>query len=156
MWCSFQVSPRTEKPSSRQQMLYSVKVRSQKKMQDSTQCLASLAKEKRWAQSRVYKMTGFRLRKMPTTARPLRQPQVLVCLVFEEVKTPPICAHNTKCCCPSICNNREARSTGHWLHGQTEMNNEVSLLKQKKMYRFGELTARLHNTQTQGDNFCCQ
>lgn len=47
MQCSFQVSPRVEKPSSRQQMLYSVKVRRQEKMQDSTQCLAPLAKEKR-------------------------------------------------------------------------------------------------------------
>lgn len=70
-------------------MLYSVIVKSQKKMQDSTQCLASLAKEKKWTQSTVYKMTGCRLRKMPTTARPLRQPRVLVCLVFKEVKTPP-------------------------------------------------------------------
>lgn len=70
-------------------MLYSVKVRSQNEMQDSTQCLASLTKEKRWTQSRVYKITGFRLHKMPTTLRPLRQPQVLVYLVFEEGKTPP-------------------------------------------------------------------
>lgn len=63
-------------------MLFSVEVRSQKKMQDSTQRLAFRAKEKKWKQNRVYKMTGFRLRKTPTTARPLRQASGLECVWF--------------------------------------------------------------------------
>lgn len=58
-----------ERLFSKQQMLYSIKAERQKKMQGTTQCLASLAKEQRQTQRSVYKTTGCNLRKTKTTAR---------------------------------------------------------------------------------------
>lgn len=68
--CSFQGGPRAERPFSRQQMLYQWKFKAKRKC--GTLHNAWHLWLKKWTQSSLYKMTGWRLHKTATTAGPLR------------------------------------------------------------------------------------